>query len=110
MESAVSQVKSGEITQAIRNSQFNNIEIKKGNYIGIYNDSIVATNKKQDSALISLLKKIITNDDSIISIFYQSQNEDVKALHSKLKDEFPDFDIETYYGGQPHYAYIISVE
>ncbi|MDD5529391.1 MAG: DAK2 domain-containing protein [bacterium] len=110
MESAINRVKSGEITKAVRDSKINGMEIKKGNYIGIYNDSIVNTGKKREQELLNLLKTMITDDDTIISIFYQSQDEDIESLCSNVGKAFPELDIETYYGGQPHYDYIISVE
>lgn len=109
MNSAIPLVKSGEATKAVKDSINNGIRIKEGDYIGIYNDSIVASNQNRTLALEGLLKKMIDKNDSVVSIFYQS-DEEIEHLSARFVHLFSNMDIEFYFGGQPHYDFIVSVE
>ncbi|MBI4722156.1 MAG: DAK2 domain-containing protein [Candidatus Stahlbacteria bacterium] len=110
MSEAIKNVKSGEITQAVRDSKVGESEIIKGNYIGISNHSIVGTSKTKLEMLLLLLKSIVADENSIISIFYNNLDEDVDKLSHNIRNKFNWVDVEFYYGGQPHYDYIVAVE
>ncbi len=106
------EVKTGEITHAVRDSRVNGMEIKSGNCLGLYDGDIQVVGRDSQNTAHELLSKMITEDDYLITVYYGSdiseeQAEELKAL---LEDKFADLDIELYYGGQPLYDYIFSVE
>jgi DAK2 domain fusion protein YloV len=116
MESSLASVKSGAVTKAVRDAELGESsrgtlsQIKEGDYIGIHGNDIGAQGNDADDTLFSLLRKMVDAEDSIISIFHNNKDEDMDQLSSSLSKAFPDLDVEIYYGGQPHYDYIISVE
>jgi DAK2 domain fusion protein YloV len=116
MESSLTSVKSGAVTKAVRDAELGESsrgtlrQIKEGDYMGIHGDNIRGQGENADGTLFSLLKEMVDADDSIISIFHNEKEKDIDQLSSDLNKAFPDLDIEIYYGGQPHYDYIISVE
>lgn len=112
MTEAINRVKSAEVTYAVRDTKINGLKIKKNNIIGISQGEIVATGKHLDKVIIELLKNLITDDSSFVSLYYGNDvtEKDAVELEEKLLEHFPDCDFELAYGGQPLYYYIISVE
>jgi DAK2 domain fusion protein YloV len=112
MKSGISRVKSGQITQAVRDSNFQDLEIKEGDYMGMQEGKVVTLGKELDLTAISLLEKMIDDDSEVVTIFY---GEDVTAeqaekLLNAAQNQFDHCEFELHYGGQPLYSYIISVE
>ena len=112
MIKGVDEIKTGEITIAVRDSKVNGWDIKIGDYLGLYDGDIEVVGESSESTFIELLGKMITEDDFLITIYYGSEisQEMAEQLRDKLLDRFVDHDIELYYGGQPLYEYIFSVE
>lgn len=114
MTEALGSVKSAQITTAVRNSKVvgQDFEVLEGEYIGLLENDIVSHGEDSESAMQALLTQMVTEDDSIISLYYgENINETAaQAISAKLEEHYPDLDVETYAGGQPVYDYIISVE
>lgn len=114
MEDSISHVKSGEVTRAVRDAEIGTLKIEVGDYIGIYDHSIKASSKEgAEQALLLLLKAMVDEESpssGLISIFYNNRWVDVDQLSTRVSSTFPELDVEIYYGGQPHYDYIVSVE
>ena len=110
MKSSLRTVKTGELTRAVRDGVFGNLEFKKGDYIGLYNDKLRVSGKDAKTTLFALLREMVDGEDSMISLFCGSQEENVEALTHEIESLFPDTAVEVHYGGQPHYDYIVSVE
>ncbi len=112
MVSAIQEVKTGQVTYAIRDSKVNSIEIKKDDIIGLYEGKIVASGQDVNQVTSKLISEMLDQDDELITLFVgegiSKDNRD--AMISLLEDKFPTIDIESHYGGQPLYYYIISVE
>lgn len=112
MIEAISEVKTGEITFAVRDTEFNGTKIEKDDIIGIYGKDIVA--KGSDSATVAeeLISSLYDEDVSIISIYYgeDTSEEDAEALSELIAEKYSDIDIDLLYGGQPLYYYLISLE
>jgi len=109
MTKAKDSIKVGEITQAIRDTD----KIKKGDFIGLSQDKIMAFGNKLDSTAVNLIKKIVNKkDDSLITLYYNDEvkKEDIDKLVKRLEESLEDMEIEYHYGGQPYYHYIISIE
>ncbi|HHV38381.1 MAG TPA: DAK2 domain-containing protein [Tepidimicrobium sp.] len=112
MEEAVSNVKTAQVTYAVRDTEMGEVRIKKDDIIGISMGEIIATGEDVQEVSLDLIKAIVDEDASLITIFYGNDIGEDKAneLSEKLHDEFEDFDIELIFGGQPLYYYIISIE
>ncbi|WP_066502965.1 DAK2 domain-containing protein [Abyssisolibacter fermentans] len=112
MTEALEDIKSGEVTTAVRDTVINDIEIKEGDIIGIYDGSIVKAGKDLENTSFEMISQMIDEDTDIVTIFYGEDVtlEDAQQLVSKIKSEIDDCDIELVYGGQPLYYYLVSVE
>lgn len=111
MES-LSMVKSGQVTFAVRDTVMNDVEVKEGNIIGIAESKLMDAGESVDEITTSLVEKLVDEDSAIVTLFYGEDvtEEDANNLRDELEEKFEDLDIELYYGGQPLYYYLISVE
>lgn len=111
MES-LTMVKSGQVTFAVRDTVMNDVEVKEGNIIGIAESKLMDAGDSVDEITTSLVEKLVDEDSAIITLFYGEDvtEEDANNLRDELEEKFEYLDIELYYGGQPLYYYLISVE
>lgn len=111
MES-LTMVKSGQVTFAVRDTVMNDVEVKEGNIIGIAESKLMDAGDSVDEITTSLVEKLVDEDSAIITLFYGEDvtEEDANNLRDELEEKFEDLDIELYYGGQPLYYYLISVD
>lgn len=109
---AISNVKTGQVTYAVRDTQFNDVEIKEGNILGIYNGKLIEAGEDIDSISQRLIDSMVDEDSELVTIFYGNgmKEEDTSRVQSYISENYPDCDISVNYGGQPLYYYIISVE
>ena len=112
MVEALSYVKSGQVTFAVRDTVMNGIEIREGNIIGIAEKELIAAGDEVDEVAKKLVEKLVDEDSAIITLFYGEDvtEEQAEELRGELEEKFEDIDVELYYGGQPLYYYLISVE
>ncbi|MGP1410517.1 MAG: DAK2 domain-containing protein [Peptoanaerobacter stomatis] len=112
MSEAIPNVKSGQVTFAVRDTVSNGFDIKKGDFIGLSEKEILSCEKDANTATINLIKSMIDKNSEIVSIFYGEDIKQDKAdlFKEELQYEFPDLEIEFYYGGQPIYQYLVSIE
>ena len=112
MEEAVSYVKTGKVTYAVRDTEIKDTKINKDDIIGISKGEIISIGNDVQQVSFELLKKIVNEDSSLITIFYGNGIEEDMALKlsNKVEEEFEDFDVEVVFGGQPLYYYIFSIE
>ncbi|MGL5347379.1 MAG: DAK2 domain-containing protein [Peptostreptococcaceae bacterium] len=105
-------VKSGQVTFAVRDTVMNDVEVKEGNIIGIAESKLLSAGEKVDEITTDLVEKLVDEDTAIITLFYgEDVSEDAaNELRDSLEEKFEDIDVELYYGGQPLYYYLISVE
>ncbi|MEG1311078.1 MAG: DAK2 domain-containing protein [Romboutsia sp.] len=105
-------VKSGQVTYAVRDTVMNDIEVKEGNIIGIAESKLLSAGEKVDEITTNLIEKLVDEDSAIVTLFYgEDVNEDnANELRDALEAKFEDIDVELYYGGQPLYYYLVSVE
>jgi len=112
MSSALSSVKTGQVTYAVRDTKINGMTIKKGNFMGIADSKIKASDQERIETVKLLLKELITDDDEILTIIYGEEVEslEVDKLVNYIEENHHEIEIEVYHGKQPIYSYILSVE
>ncbi|MGI6038484.1 MAG: DAK2 domain-containing protein [Limnochordia bacterium] len=112
MSEAASQVRTGEVTFAVRSSRVDDLEINQGDYIGLADGKIVTTGPIQLDVGLELIKAMDPQEDDIITIFYGQEVDEGQGCQFKERVEeiFPQCDVELHYGGQPLYYYLISIE
>ena len=112
MLEALTTVKSGQVTYAVRNTVINDVEVKEGNIIGLGEGKLLSAGDDVDDITTKLIESLVAEDSAIITLFYgeDTKKEDAEALQEALEEKFEDIDIELYYGGQPIYYYLVSVE
>lgn len=113
MTDALGRVQSGQITFAVRDSEYDGHKIKQGEILAMDNGRIVFTEKDVSKALVKLTKRLVTGSSSFITVIYGSDvtDEAAQAAYEQLRAKISDnIDINLVNGGQPVYYYIISVE
>lgn len=112
MKFAASQVKTGQITTAVRDTTIDEVDIKKDDYMGIAGSKIVVSNSSLEKTAKDLLANLVEEDDEIVTIIYGEgvTEEDATTIATYIEEQHEDIEIELYNGKQPLYPYIISVE
>ena len=112
MEDAISTVKTGQITYAVRDTRLNEKEIHEGDAMGVGDKGILAVGKDRSEVALATVKAMTDEDSEVISVYYGGgiEEEEAEKLGAILEEEYPDMEIELLEGGQPVYYYIISVE
>jgi len=112
MLEAISHVKSGQVTNAVRDTSFDELEIKSGQFIGISNSKIVAAADDLLAASQALLSNMLENGDEIVTILIGAEtgSEATDSLSEWLEETYPNVEVEIHEGGQPLYYYLFSVE
>lgn len=112
MLEAVSNVKSGQVTYAVRDTSIDGKAIHGGDIMGIGDKGLVSVGNDISDVTFDLIKDAVDEDSELISIYYGAdvKKEDAEAFAARVEESFPDCDVQNYYGGQPIYYYIVSVE
>ena len=111
MEEALHNVKTGQITYAIKDTSIDGREIKEGDYMGLFNKDIILTNRDKVEATCELLTKMIDEDSEMVTLIYgeDASEEEVSKVQRYIEDNF-DVDIDVQDGKQPVYSFIIGIE
>ena len=111
MKEAISEVKSGQITYAIKNTTIEGREIHEGDYMGILNKDIVLTARGKTDAACRLIDEMIDEDSEIVTLIQgeDASDEETDAVSAYISDTY-EVDIEVQKGNQPVYSFIIGVE
>lgn len=112
MTASINTVKTGQVTYAVRDTSMNGLDIKKDDIIALLDKDIVNHGSDVEEQTVELIKKMVDEDNFLITIFYGEMiDEDTaKSLKDKVEEIADQCDVEIVYGGQPIYYYIISVE
>lgn len=112
MESGLQDVVSGEVTYAVRDSQFGELEITAGDILGLADGAIVNSGQVLLEVAQETLEKMTWRDYDLVTIFYgeDTKAEEVEALENWLQEENPNIEVEVHPGGQPLYYYIFGVQ
>ena len=112
MTEELANVKTGQVTYAVRDTHIDDKEIKEGNIMGIGDHAILAVGEDVEQTTLDMFKELLDEDSELISIYYGEdvKKEDAEKLGEDLSDLYPDCDVEVHFGGQPIYYYVVSVE
>ena len=112
MELALGQVRSGEVTYAVRDSQYGALDISSGDILGLVEDVIVVTGQSLLDVAQSTLEKMEWQTHDLVTIFYgeETKQEEVERLRSWLGEANPNIEVEVHPGRQPLYYFIFGVE
>ena len=112
MKAALKNVKSGEVTFAIRDTEFNGLKVKKDDFIGIFEKDIVVDNPDKIETLMALLEKMIDDDSSIITILVGQDidEETMNNVAGMISEKYSDLDLDIRPGNQPVYSFLIGIE
>lgn len=105
-------VKSGQVTYAVRDTTMDGKEIKQGDFMGLFDKTIAAVGKNLQETTVELAEEMIDEDSELISLYYgeKTAEEDAEAVADAILEKHPDLEVEVQFGGQPVYSYFISVE
>lgn len=112
MNEEIKNVKTGQVTYAVRDTVIDDKEIKQGDYMGIGDSGILSVSTDMDQVFLDMLKEMVDEDSAIVSIYSGEEvsDETAEALAAKVEEAFPDLEVELQAGGQPVYYYVASVE
>lgn len=112
IERAISSVKTGLITYAVRNSTFDDINIEEGNILGLLEGKIKSVSETVSEVCEELLEQMVDESISLISVYYGKETsvEDAEKFAVFIQENYPECEVDLHYGGQPLYYYIISAE
>lgn len=112
MNEAISEVKTGEVTFAVRDTTIDGKEIKKGNYLAISSSKILASSADLNETTMAMIDELIDEDTSLVTLYLGEDAQKALAddLIEKLEEKYPDVDFEAIESKQALYYYIISLE
>lgn len=105
-------VKTGQVTYAVRDTHIDDKEIRQGDIMGIGDDGILAVGQDVLAVAEEMTDRMMDEDAELISIYYGEDlsEDDAQKLAGRLEEKYPDCDVELNCGGQPIYYCIVSVE
>ena len=109
---AIDNVSSGMVTYAVRNAKVDGFSLTKGDIIALDNKKVLAKGKDLAKVTGDLIEKLRYNAHSLVNLYHGSDvtEEEATALQATLAERYPELDVELFYGGQPIYYYIVSLE
>ena len=112
MMAEIENVKTGQVTYAVRDTEIDGKTIKQDDYMGIGDKSILAVGKDLKQTTLEMVDAMVDEDSAIVSIYFGSETSEEKAeeIASAIEEKYPDVEVEVNDGGQPIYYYVISVE
>lgn len=108
----IANVKTGQITYAVRDTVIDDKDIKEGDYMGIGDAGILSVGTDMNQCFLAMLQEMVDEDSAIVSIYYGADvsEEEAEKLSSEVEEQYPDLEVELQEGGQPVYYYVASVE
>ncbi len=112
MTEEMANVKSGQVTYAVRDTQMDGKEIRQGDYMGIADKKIAAVGKELSGVTVELIDGMIDETSELVSLYYGADvtEKDAEAVADLILKGHDDLEVEVQYGGQPVYSYFVSVE
>jgi len=112
MKDAIKEVKTGEVTFAVRDTNMNGMQIAEKDVIGLIEGKIQTVGKDVSGVVKELVSKLVDENSAILTLYFGADIEEdaAKELVDELNEQYPDLEMEAYSGNQPLYYYLISVE
>ena len=108
----VKNVKTGQVTYAVRDTRIDDKEIHEGDIMGIGDHGILAVGSEIRKTTLEMLEQLVDEDSELISVYYgeEVKEEDANELIEQIEELYPDADVDAHFGGQPIYYYVVAVE
>ena len=112
MIEGIGNVKTGQVTYAVRDTKIDDKEIHEGDIMGIGDSGILAVGQSVEETTKEMLAQLVDEDTELISLYYGQdvQEESAENFAQEIEDLYPDVDVDVHSGGQPIYYYVLSVE
>ena len=112
MIEGIGNVKTGQVTYAVRVTHIDDKEIHEGDIMGIGDSGILAVGQSVEETTKEMLAQLVDEDTELISLYYGQdvQEESAENFAQEIEDLYPDVDVDVHSGGQPIYYYVLSVE
>ena len=112
MMAEIENVKTGQVTYAVRDNEIDGKTIKQNDFMGIGDKSILSVGTDLRATTLEMVDAMIDEDSAIVSIYFGSDSDEDSAneLAAAIEEKYPDVEVEVNDGGQPIYYYVISVE
>ena len=112
MVEEIGNVKTGQVTYAVRDTHIDDKEIHEGDIMGIGDSGILAVGQSVEETTKEMLAQLVDEDTELISLYYGQdvQEESAENFAQEIEDLYPDVDVDVHSGGQPIYYYVLSVE
>ncbi len=112
MAAAVAEVRAGEVTYAVRDSRWGDLEIKAGDCVGLFEGELAVTGKDRVEVLLRLLGQTVDGDTTLVTVFTGRavDEEEVGRLREEFARRFPDVELEIHQGGQPTQYFLFWLE
>lgn len=112
MLSEIGNVKTGQVTYAVRDTEIDGKTIKQNDYMGIGDSSILSVGQDLKATTLEMVDAMVDEDSAIVSIYYgtDATEEAAEEIGTVIGEKYPDVEVEINAGGQPIYYYVISVE
>ena len=112
MKEGIENVKTGQVTYAVRDTHIDDKEIHEGDIMGIGDAGILAVGQSVEQTAKEMLSKMADEDTELISLYYGQDvlEEDAVRFAEEVEGLYPDVDVDLHSGGQPIYYYVMSVE
>lgn len=108
----IKNVKSGQVTYAVRDTHIDDKEIHEGDIMGIGDKGILAVGQNVEATTKEMLAQLVDEDSELISLYYGEEvaEEDAEQFTAEVEELYPDVDVDAHFGGQPIYYYVLAVE
>ena len=108
----IQNVKTGQVTYAVRDTEMDGFQIKENDFMGIGDKTILAAGTDKKTVTLEMIDRMVDEDSAIVSIYFgsDSSEEEASELAEAIEEKYPDVEVEINDGGQPIYYYVISVE
>ena len=108
----IKNVKTGQMTYAVRDTHIDDKEIHEGDIMGIGDSGILAVGKDLEETTKELIANLVDEDSELISIYYGEEvsEEEAEKFAGEIEELYPDLDVDIQFGGQPIYYYVLAVE
>jgi hypothetical protein len=112
MQEALESVRTIEVTRAVRTTSVGGVEVTEGQVIAVVDDKLTLAVETPEEAVERALEGVITTATSLITLYNgaDADTQVAEALAARIREQFPNHEVDLHYGGQPHYDYIVSVE
>jgi len=112
MQEAVREYTCGTVTTAVRNTTMNGLKVKEGNFIGLSDKQLLVKGNDLNQTVVDLVGKLGGEDKDLLSIYYGKDvsEEECEALVALIQEAYPELEIMSFDGGQPHYWYDLLLE